>query len=87
MENTENGRTMEFGFEEGCVMLLSRVPGTNGCDCSIEITSAVAGVKGLSLLTVKLAEVLQMSPEEVVCRLTVELFAPEDPQRFATENE
>ena len=86
MGNTENCRSMVFCIEEGCVMQLTRLPGTSGCECSIDITSAVAGLKGLSLLTVKLAECIRLSPEEVVCRLATALFAPDDPQRITAEN-
>lgn len=71
-------RELAFDFEEGCKMLVDRVPGTNGYDCIVEGTSNEAKLKGLSLLTVKLAESAGCSVDEVFCKLAVVLFAPDE---------
>ena len=71
-------RELAFDFEEGCKMVVDRVPGTKGYDCNIMATTAVAALKGLSLLTVKLAEIVGCSVEEVLCKLAVVLLAPDE---------
>lgn len=89
MEKPAETKERVFSFEaaEGCVMLVHKTPGVTNCTCDCEMTSAEAGIKGLSLMTVNLAKALRMSTEEVVCRLTVTLFAPDDPQQFTEEKE
>lgn len=80
MENTqENGREMAFGFEEGVKLLVDRVPGTKGYDVSVKATTAVAALKGISLLVCKLAELVGCSEEEVLCKLATVMLAP-DPE-------
>ena len=77
-ENIQQGRAIAFEFEEGCKLSVDRVPATNGCDITLQATTAVAALKGISLLTVKLAEVVGCSVDEVLCKLAVVLLAPDE---------
>ena len=73
-----DGRTIAFEFEEGCKLAVDRVPGTNGCEVTLQATTAVAVLKGISLLVVKLAETVGCSVDEVLCKLAVVLLAPDE---------
>ena len=74
----ETGRTIAFEFEEGCKLSVERTPGTNGCSVTLQATTAVAVLKGISLLIVKLAEVAGCGVDEVLCKLAVALLAPDE---------
>ena len=76
-KDMQEGRTIAFEFEEGCRLSVDRTPGTNGCSVTFQATTATAALKGISLLTVKLAELTSRSVDEVLCRLAVVLLAQE----------
>ena len=65
-----------FEFEEGVKLIVDRVPGTNNDTCKVEATSSVAAIKGLCWAVQKTAAYLNMSVEEVMCRLAVILMGP-----------
>lgn len=77
-EIRQDGRSMEFGFDEGCKLIVDRTPGANGCDCILQATTATAALKGMALLIVKTAEATGRSVDEILCRLAVVLLAPEN---------
>lgn len=74
----QDGRSMEFGFDEGCKLIVDRTPGANGCDCILQATTATAALKGISLLIVKMAEATGRSVDEILCRLAVVLLVPDE---------
>lgn len=76
-KDMQEGRTIAFEFEEGCKLSVDRVPGTNGCSVTMQATTAVAVLKGISLLIVKIAEVVGCGVDEVLCKLAVVLLAPD----------
>lgn len=63
-----------FEFEETVKLTVDRVAGTNNDTCSVFASSSTAAIKGLCWLTEEVAKELNMSAEEVVCRLAVVLF-------------
>lgn len=65
-----------FEFEDGVKLIVDRVPGTKNDTCTLEATSGVAAVKGLCWAVQKTASYLNMSVEEVMCRLAVILLGP-----------
>lgn len=81
MSNVENGfkrREMFFEFEEGVKLYVDRVPGTNGADCGLQATTVDAAVKGICLLICKLAEEVNCSEAEVLCRLATQILREEE---------
>lgn len=70
-----------FEFEEGVKLIVDRVPGTKNDTCEVHATSSVAAIKGLCWLVETMAAYLNMSVEEVVCRLAVILLGPRKEQR------
>ena len=58
-----------FEFEETVKLTLDRVAGTNNDTCTVFASSSTAAIKGLCLLTEKVADYLGMSKDEVICRL------------------
>lgn len=76
-EEKHQMREMSFEFEEGVKLLVDRVPGTKGFDLQMMATTTDAAVKGICLLICKVAELLNCSVEEVICRVTAKLLAPE----------
>lgn len=81
----EGGRAIAFSLEEGCVLSVERAPGADGCSVTLQATTAVAVLKGISLLIVKLAEVVGCGVDEVLCKLAVVLLAPEDGGDYGSE--
>lgn len=65
-----------FEFDEGVQLLVDRVPGTKNDRCTVSATTNTAAIKGLCWLTEEVAKELNMSKEEVLCRLAVVLTAP-----------
>lgn len=67
---------IEFEFEEGVKLTVDRAAGTRNDTCTVYASSKVAAIKGLCWLVEKLAEYLNMSVEEIICRLAVILLGP-----------
>ncbi len=65
-----------FEFDEGVQLVVDRVIGTRDDRCTVCATSSTAAIKGLCWLTEEMAKELNMSKEEVLCRLAVILMAP-----------
>jgi len=65
-----------FEFEDTVKMTVDRVAGTNNDTCTVIASSSTAAIKGLCMLTAEVAKQLQMSKEEVLCRLAVVLLGP-----------
>lgn len=70
-------RELCFAMEEGCLLTVDRTPGAKGCNVTLQATTAVAALKGISLLVNELAELVGCSVDEVLCKLAVIMLAPE----------
>jgi hypothetical protein len=70
-----------FEFEEGVKLIVDRVPGTNNDACEVHATSTVAAIKGLCWLVENMATYMNMTVEEVICRLAVTMLGPRKEQR------
>lgn len=65
-----------FDFEDTVKLTVDRVAGTENDTCSVFASSVPAAVKGLAWLVEEAARELNVSTQEVVCRLAVNIFGP-----------
>ena len=77
----------EFEFEEGMVVHFSRVPGTRGCDSTIDFTDSTAAVRGLAIITEDIAKRLGVPVEKVLCKLATVLIRPEEESQTVGKEE
>lgn len=63
-----------FQFEQGARLSLDSTPGCNNCITQIEATDTDAAMIGLGILTIRLAEELQVPAEKVLAALAVTIM-------------
>lgn len=73
MNRNGKGHGIEFAFEEGVILNLSRIPGTNGADASVNATTIGAGLKGLSLLILEFSCTAGIPAEHLLCLLAAQV--------------